>query len=478
MEKILIGRQKEKALLDELMASKSPQLAAILGRRRVGKTYLVKMHCKANLVFECSGSIDGSTSSQLANFSERLTNHFNMRISMPPATWQQAFVLLQNGINTLKGKQKKVFFFDEFPWLDNHRSGFLAAFSYWWNMYGTQRTDLLVIICSSATSWMINRVVNNRGGLHNRITQRITLMPFSLAETEEYLKATNIKLTRYQVLQLYMVMGGIPLYLSQVKPGLSVDQIINATCFKKNGLLYGEFDNLYAALFTHAEKHIQLVKLLAARHTGLTRNELVAATKKINSGGGLTKALDELTESGFVLRTNPFGNKLKDAVYRLADEFTLFYFRFMAKESKQPKLWTKLMITNAFTQWCGYAFENLCFRHLDQIKEELGIGGVYTEQYGWRWKGDGQLSGAQIDLLIDRADNCINLCEIKFAAAPFVINKKYAAELWNKELAFSFKAKTRKALFTTIIAPYGAAENEYRVQRVQSTVSMDALFAK
>jgi hypothetical protein len=204
---------------------------------------------------------------------------------------------------------------------------------------------------------MINRVVKNKGGLNNRITRRIQLMPFTLAETEEYLKAKSVKLTRYQVMQLYMCMGGIPHYLNAVKPGLSVEQVINATCFNKEGLLYGEFNNLYAALFSHPEKHIQLVKLLAGKNSGLTRADIVAATKKMTSGGGLTKALDELTESRFVYRLNPFGKTVKDAVYKLADEFTLFYFRFMAKVTTEAKDWNAVLPTVAFTQWSGYAFE-------------------------------------------------------------------------------------------------------------------------
>jgi hypothetical protein len=275
-----------------------------------------------------------------------------------------------------------------------------------------------------------------------------------------------------------MAMGGIPHYLDAVVPGMSVEQVINTNCFDKNGRLYGEFDNLYAALFSHPEKHIQLVKLLAGKQSGLTRNQIVTATKKLSSGGGLTKALDELTESGFVYRVNPYGNKVKDAVYRLADEFTLFYFRFMAKASGTAKEWSSMLPTNAFTQWSGYAFENLCLKHIDLVKKALGIAAVYTEQSAWRWKGDEAIKGAQVDLLIDRADNCINLCEIKFSAAPFVITRKYADDLLLKEQAFRLKSKSRKAIFTTLISPYGVAENEYRVQRVQTIVSMDDLFGK
>ena len=476
MAKALVGRLQEIKMLDHLLTDSAPQLVAILGRRRVGKTFLVRTHYSGKMTFECSGTIDGSTASQLANFSEQLKAYFKMKLTAPPANWQQAFVMLEQGLASSLPGDKKILFFDEFPWMDNHRSGFLSAFSYWWNMHGSQRVNCIVIICGSAASWMINRVVNNKGGLHNRITHRIHLLPFTLAETAAYLQANKVKLTSYQIVQLYMVMGGIPHYLDAVLPGMSVEQVINPTCFNKNGRLYGEFDNLYAALFSHPEKHIQLVKLLAGKQSGLTRNEIVTAIKKLTSGGGLTKALDELTESGFLYRINPYGNKVKDAVYRLADEFTLFYFRFMAKASEEAKEWNSMLPTNAFAQWSGYAFENVCLKHINMVKKALGIAAVYTEQSAWRFKGDAAIKGAQVDLLIDRADNCINLCEIKFSAAPFLVTKRYADELLQKEQSFRLKSKSRKVIFTTLISPFGVVKNEYQLQRIQSTVTMNDLF--
>lgn len=476
MEKIVVGREKEKEILTGLLEAQEPHLVAILGRRRVGKTYLVRSFYKEQMVFECSGEIDGTTSAQLYNFTKRLSAHFKLSFAAPPTSWQQAFQLLEQGLATLKHNRKKVLFFDELPWLDTHRSGFLGAFGYWWNMYASKRSDMLVVICGSAASWMINKVVNNRGGLHNRITQRITLLPFTLHETGAYLQYKKVKLTQYQIVQLYMAFGGIPHYLNAVAPGQSVAQIINAACFSKDGVLHKEFDNLYAALFSRPEKHIQLVKILAAKSGGLTRTEIVEASKKVQSGGGLTKALDELAESGFVDKSYPFGKKVKETVYRLADEFTIFYLRFIARQSTEAKDWTKILPTNAFTVWSGYAFESVCLKHIAQIKQALGIAAVYTEQSAWRWKGDASLGGAQIDLLIDRADGCINLCEIKFAEAPYVITKKYAAELLRKEQAFRMKTTSRKALFTTIISPYGVFDNEYRVQRVQSQITLQHLF--
>jgi len=461
MATTFVGREQETLMLKELMAGENPQLVAILGRRRVGKTYLVRQQCAANLVFECSGTIDGSTAMQLAHFAQRLMHHFGVPAAATPGNWSDAFFMLEQCINSLPENKKKVVFFDEFPWLDNHRSGFLAAFTYWWNMYGSRRRNLVTIICGSATSWMIQRVVNNKGGLHNRITERIHLSPFTLAETEIYLKSNGVKLTRYQIAQLYMVMGGIPHYLQSVKPGLSVEQVINEVCFNKNGLLSSEFHNLYAALFAHPEKHIALVKLLAGKRGGLTRSQMLEASRRLKSGGGLSKALDELAECGFVYRLLPYQNRVKETVYRLADEYTHFYFRFLASTAAQPREWSKILPTAAFEQWAGYAFETLCLRHIDQMKRGLGIGGVYTTQSSWYAKGTSQEPGAQIDLVIE---------------TPFTVTKKHADILWQKEQTFRQKTQVRKALFTTLIAPFGVAENDYRVQTVTHTLDLNCFF--
>jgi uncharacterized protein len=475
MANIIIGRQEEKDILNELLADENARLLAVYGRRRIGKTYLIKTFFKDHLVFDCSGEAKGIMAAQLKNFTVRLTECFGKKSIAVPATWQQAFQLLESLLQKSKSRKKKVIFFDELPWLDTHKSGFLSAFTYWWNMYAAADSSRLVVICGSAASWMIKKVVNNKGGLHNRITRRLRLAPFTLKETEDYLLHRKVNLTRYQILQLYMIMGGVPHYLNTILPGKSVAQCVQKACFTKDGLLTNEFENLYNALFNYADKHIMVVRLLASKGMGLTRGEIVAGIKKITSGGTLSLVLDELLESGFIDKVLPFQKKSKDTVYRLTDEFSGFYFRFMASAGTGNG-WAQVQQSSAFQIWCGFAFENICMRHIEAIKKALGISSVYTEQCAWRLHGNKTKKGAQIDLLIDRKDGCINLCEMKFYNTEFTVTKKYAGELADKRTAFVNDSKTGKAVFVTLITTYAVVNNPYKLQQIQDTVTMNGLF--
>lgn len=477
MSSTIIGRETEKTILENLLKSNAPELLALYGRRRVGKTFLIKTYYKDHLAFACSGQYQGKTKEQLINFAIQIGTFFpDHKPPMAPQNWQAAFQLLENCLNTKKDRYKKVLFFDELPWLDSHKSGFLSAFSYFWNMYASKRADLLVVICGSAASWIIDKVLNNRGGLHNRVTQRIRLLPFTLGETEKYLAHRNIKPDRYQLLQLYMTLGGIPQYLNAVERGRSTAQNIDKICFSKDGALAHEFDNLYQALFNHPEKHIQIIKALAKKNKGLTRNELLV-TGKLPTGGGITTALNELTESGFILKIYPYGKQEKNALYRLTDEFSLFYLKFMQlTKANEKNNWLQLSTTTAYHAWCGYAFENLCFTHIEQIKKGLQIAGIHSSYYSWQVTGNSQNKGAQIDLLIDRADNCINIFEMKFSNTEFTITKKYAEELTNKLNAFRKQVKTKKTLMLTMLTTYGVSENNYKTQLVEDELKMDILF--
>ncbi|WP_188507867.1 AAA family ATPase [Parapedobacter pyrenivorans] len=474
--KMIIGRVEEQEILTRLLKSDRADLLAIYGRRRVGKTFLITHYYAQNLRFYCSGQLEGNLQVQLYNFKEQLEAHFPNEALHLPKNWQEAFSLLRKCLDGLQGPDKKVLFFDELPWLDTHRSGFLSAFGYFWNVYASQRRDLLVVICGSAASWMIRKVVNNKGGLHNRITQRIRLMPFSLHETEAYLRAKNIHFNRYQLLQLYMTIGGIPHYLNAVQRGLSVQQVIEQNCFQKDGVLYHEFNNLYQALFNNATTHIALIRALASRPMGLTRAQLLEISG-LDTGGGVTSALDELEESGFIIRLHPFGKKLKDTLFRLADEYSYFYLRFIEhKTVAEQGQWIARSQTPAYRSWCGYAFENCCIRHIKQIKRALGISGIVTTQSSWYTSGSSINAGAQIDLLIDRADQTINLCEMKFSEQPFAITKSYAAILQQKILAFKQYTQTRKNTQLTLVTTYGVVDNPYRQQLIDSEVNMDLFF--
>ena len=475
MTSAIIGREEEIKILARLLDSKEPELLAIYGRRRVGKTFLIRSYYKQHLVFSCTGQYNGKTPRQLVKFAEQLNAYFpGERIIPTPANWQQAFVALRERLDTLKNSKKKVIFFDELPWLDSRKSGFLSEFSYFWNTYISQRNDILVVICGSAASWIIDKVVNSKGGLHNRITQRIRLLPFTLHETQAYLQQKNIHLDQYQLLRLYMVMGGVPAYLTAIQRGLSAEQNIENCCFTKDGVLTNEFVNLYTALFNHPDNHIEVIRALSRKNKGLTRSEILQ-TGKLLTGGTITKVLNELEESGFIEKTYPFGKKEKDSLYRLIDEYSLFYLKFIERDGRQDT-WSGIQKTPAYTAWSGYAFENICFKHIRQIKNALQIGGVQTTISSWVQVGKGENPGAQIDLVIDRADNCINLCEMKFSIDQFSIEKKYAESLQNKVSIFRLATSKKKTLLLTFITTYGITENAYKTQLVDSEVRMDALF--
>jgi uncharacterized protein len=396
------------------------------------------------------------------------------RTLLIPSTWQEAFYLLQDCIDSIKNKKKKVIFFDELPWLETHKSGFLSAFGYFWNMFASRRNDLLVIICGSAASWMINKVVNNKGGLHNRITQRIRLLPFTLKETEIYLQQRNIRLDRYQLLQLYMVTGGVPEYLNAVQKGKSVAQNIDNMCFRKDGKLKEEFNNLYAALFHQPQRHILIIRALAKKNKGLTRAEILQEAK-LMTGGGITEVLNELTESGFVSFIPSFNKQERDALYRLTDEFSLFYLKFMQKGNSKES-WQSQQHSPSYLAWCGYSFESICLKHSRQIKKALQIGGIASSESSWIQTGSKNSNGAQIDLLIDRTDQCINICEMKFSQATFTIDKRYASQLENKLNVFRETSRTRKTLFLTMITTGGVKKNDYYTNLVQNDITMDDLF--
>jgi AAA+ ATPase superfamily predicted ATPase len=468
----LIGRKKEKMLIESALKSKKAELIVVYGRRRVGKTFLIRETCKNFIRFEFVGMNKASAKEQLRLFSMTLYNYTKIKNKIP-TNWLEAFQQLKEYCDSMSGPKKNVIFIDEFPWLDNNKSSFLKAFDNFWNSYAVKRNDLLVIVCGSAASYMINKIIRNKGGLHNRLTEKIRVEPFNLYETELLLKKNKVVLTRYDILQLYMIMGGIPHYIEKIQTGESAVQAIDRLCFEKDGFLRNEFSNVFASLFDQADNHEKIIRTLAEIRKGLTRNELIKKSK-LASGGNLTQTLKELEESGFIEHYSPYGNS-KNALYRLSDEYSAFYIKYIEhnKPSKSP-VWSKLQHQASYRSWAGFSFETICIKHVEQIKESLKISGVNSNSGNWIEKNEQQ--GAQIDLLIDRDDNVINICEIKFHNAPFTIDKKYAAELIRKQNTFKTCTKTKKSIFLTFITTYGLTNNEYYRQLVQNSLSLDDLF--
>jgi len=476
----LIGRIEEKMILDQKLATADPELIAIFGRRRVGKTYLVRTYLKNRIKFELTGIHGANLEGQLKNFSLALGKALKSPTPIATApSWIEAFNNLDIYLlDNLDPKETVVLFFDEFPWLHSPRSNFLRAFDHWWNSSGTKRSNLKVVICGSAASWMIEKILNDRGGLHNRVTQTIRLLPFTLSETDAYLKYRGVVLDRYQTLQLYMAMGGIPYYLQHILPGESTAQIIDRLCFTTNGPLRTEFQNIFESLFVKAEHHQKIVRILTKKVGGMTREEIIKQAK-FTTGGGMTKILKELTESGFVSNYLPFGKMGNETIYKLSDEYSLFYQKFIEDAKATGNgTWLRHINTHSYLSWSGFAFESVCLKHSGQIKKALGIADVLSEESAWRYqppKGSME-KGAQIDLLFDRQDRTINLCEMKFAGEEFVIDKKYAGELDNKVSIFRRQTRTKKTIFLTMITTYGVRKNDYYIGRVLREVTMEHLF--
>lgn len=479
MEQV-IGRQEEKAILQVIEKSGEAELLAVYGRRRVGKTFLIRNGFSKPPVFEFSGIHHASREQQLESFSLALTAAAGTTMALAtPASWLQAFSMLKQYLSPLLKKDRSVIFIDEFPWIDTPKSGFLPAFENFWNSWASMEKNLVVVICGSAASWMIKKVINNRGGLHNRVSRRLRLLPFSVGETAVYLKSRNIILNQYQLLQLYMALGGIPQYLKEIQPGDSAAQSIDRLCFTKDGLLNDEFKNLYHSLFDSAQNHIDIVRALAKKGKGMSRTEIINACK-LTSGGYATKLLEELSESGFITPYVPFGKTNKDALYKLTDEYSLFYLKFIeGSKATGSGTWLRFSTGVSWTSWSGNAFESICMKHISQLKKAIGIEAVYAEVSVWRYQPKTKMEkGAQIDLLIDRNDSCINICEMKFSSDAFEISKGYANELENKLTVFRSQTKTKKTLFLTMMTTFGIKNANSYPGLVQKEITMNSLFTE
>jgi len=383
--------------------------------------------------------------------------------------------MLTEHLEKKKKKGKKVVFLDEVPWMATHKSGFLRGLSFFWNSWAV-RKNVVVVLCGSAASWMINKILRSKGGLHNRVTQRIRLKPFTLAETQLYLNNRSVFPDYYQLLQMYMVMGGIPHYLKEIKNGRSAAQNISRICFEEDGLLRNEFESLYPALFQHSDYHIAIIRALATKQIGFTRSEIIQ-TAKLLVGGRITQVLSELSESGFITAYPPYGKKRKEKLYRLTDEYSLFYLRFIEKNELNQDTWMTLSQTQSYKIWCGYAFENVCLKHVLLIKKALGIEGVYTSASSFYKKGTAQEAGTQIDLLIDRNDHIINLIETKFHNVGFTISKDYAHKLREKIRIFQESTQTKKQIFLTMITTFGLKHNKHSIGLVSSDLDLKIFFS-
>jgi len=483
----IIGRDRELKTLRDRLASDEAEFIAIYGRRRVGKTFLVEQ-LVANYkctVFAVSGVKNGSLKEQLANFVSGLAKTFHISlINQSPKNWKEAFNLFTQELSRLPPDQTVVAFFDELPWMATKKSLLMQQIDYFWNSVWSTMPRFKFIVCGSAASWMLEKLINAKGGLYNRITKTILLKPFNLNETEKFLHNRGVKLNKSQILELYMVMGGIPHYLKNVEPGKSSTQNINQLCFTQDGILYEEFEKLFASLFENAKQHEQIVLAIASKRYGISRNEILEMTK-MKSGGEFDKFISELESSGFIKKFIPYNKTIKDQYFKIIDEYTMFFLKWIAPlKNKSVAIKTNYWHTQykvpAWQSWAGYAYESVCYKHIDQIITKIGIQDIGCIIGSWRFVpklGDTK-QGAQIDLLFDRDDQIITVCEIKYNDNEFVLDKQYALEILKRNTIFAEQLKTTKQLFTCFITKEPIKHNVWYGEIVSQNVVLDDLFDK
>ena len=477
---MIVGRQAEIAELEKLYHSDRPEFVAVYGRRRVGKTFLIKQALKGRITFQHTGvspidqdSDRGQMRMQLESFYYALLNQ-GLEGYKPPKTWMEAFFLLEQLLQNLDNGERQVVFIDELPWMDTPRSGFLPAFENFWNGWCSGRDNIMLIVCGSATSWILSNLSRNKGGLYGRLTSEIKLSPFTLRECAMYFRNAGIEMSQYDILQSYMVFGGIPYYISYFQKGLSFEQNVDNILFGSKPRLRDEFNRLFAAIFSHPDDSKKIVRLLATRHAGFTREEISKATG-LPLGGGLSTTLAALAESDFITGYTPYGMPKSTVCYKLMDNFCLFWLKYVEPNSKDAGFLTDNMASDILKAWHGVAFEEVCWQHIQPIKRALGIDGVRASLSAWAMRGDDSQDGAQIDMLIVRDDNVVNLCEMKFASTPYSISKDEEMRLRHRIEALKATLSPKQTVHLTMITTYGVAYGKHS-GIVQKEVRMEDLF--
>ena len=462
----MIGREKERQTLERLYQRQKAEFVAIYGRRRVGKTFLVDETFGDRITFRHAGlspvewrNKEEALSAQLNHFYKSLKLH-GLQDAECPTDWLEAFYLLEKLLLNMPGSERQVIFLDELPWMDTENSLFITALEGFWNTWACHRKNLMLVVCGSASSWMLDHLINNHGGLYGRLTCSIRLAPFTLRESEQFLQEKGVKLSRYDIVQAYMAVGGIPYYLDAFEEGLSLAQNLDQMFFADYAKFEDEYDRLFSSIFTDPDRMKTIISFLYSRNAGFTRKQ-IGEKLGMSSGGTLTNLLKALIGSDFVTRYYPYGLSKREVYYKLTDPFCLFYLHFLSGSGRRDHhFWLNSQNTPSVVSWRGYAFENVCFRHIDQIKQALGIGGVRSEHSAWSVREDDR-EGAQIDLLIKRDDHVLNACEIKFVGDEFAVDQGYYRKLQSRQQLLMETISPKWSIHQTLITTYGLHYNEY-----------------
>lgn len=484
---LLIGRREEQQTLANMFNSTSAEFIAVYGRRRVGKTYLIKTFFKQKecVFFHITGTRDATMNEQVNDFTRELESvFFNSEFEIQdPKNWKSAFELLTKTMRHQKKTRKIVLFFDELPWLASKRSRFIQALDYYWNRYWSDMPELKLIVCGSAASWMLDNVISHKGGLHNRITGQIALHPFDLQETKEYLFYKGIRYSDNQILDIFMTIGGIPYYLNFLKKNLSVPQNIDQMCFQRQSPLVEEFKRLYASLFEYPEAYEELIRIIAAKRRGIERTEILKKTKLSTEGGRVNQRLEALEKSGFILKFKPYGKVKRGIFYQIIDEYSLFYLNWIEpalshihKLDKTKGHWLEKFQSPGWRSWAGYAFESVCYKHLAQIRQHLNISAA-AEVGSWQYipKKNSAEVGAQIDLLFDRNDSVFTICEMKYTTQPYQFTKEEAHFLNKKIEIFKSRIKITKQIHIVLITNIPIKPTLYSEEIIACNITLNDL---
>ena len=457
---ILVGRKQEISDLRSIMDSKEAEFIVVYGRRRVGKTFLINTFFDDNYAFKLTGLAKKSKRDQLSNFASALNRYGDGQKFTKPRTWYEAFDKLRTLLDTKAKSVKQVVFIDELPWLDSHGSNLISALEHFWNDWAVTQNHLILVVCGSATSWITRKILKNRGGLHNRVTQKIYVRPFTLAECREYINNQGLVMEDKEIAECYMIMGGIPYYLKHLKRGKSLSQNVDEMFFTERGSLDDEFNALFMSLFSKSENYIKVVEALSTKNKGLTRLELLKATKMDNNGH-FTTILQDLIDCDFIRSYKGYGNKSRESIYQLVDPFTLFYYKYIKHYGHTDKAFWQFQIgTHQHDTWAGLSFELLCLNHHRQIEKALGVSGIITQVFSWTTPLEAN-EKAQIDLIIKRADKVINICEMKFFDGDYVMKKKDYDDIDRRVRAFRTATGIRQAIHPILVTTFGLAHNQY-----------------
>jgi len=489
----IIGRHQQIEELMQLYNSKKAEFVAIYGRRRVGKTFLVGETLKGLITFNHAGlsPVDEENDAKQVINEEidikraKVTlkmqlEHFYLSLKLhgysgrkKPKSWLEAFFMLEQLLIAIDNGKRQVVFLDELPWMDTPRSSFLVAFEAFWNTWACHR-NILLVVCGSANSWILDNLINNKGGLYGRTTYQIKLSPFTLGECKQFYALRDIPMSDYDIVQSYMILGGIPYYMNYVKREFSLAQNIDNLFWSSNAILKSEFNRLFRAAFKSPQDVRNIVIFLAKRHRGFTRKEIVEGANQPD-GTDLSERLNALVESDFVTKYVPFGYSKREIHYKLSDPFCIFYIHFVLDKIESSGFWSSNFNSPQISSWRGIAFEEVCLNHVEQIKHALSIGGVASEQSAWALQGEGNTQGTQIDLLIIRKDNMVNMCEMKYYSDEFEVDKEYDHKLRHRLTILSDKLPKKYGIHPTIITTFGMKKNMYSGFFVRE-LTMECLF--